>query len=323
MNLKSYPNGSAPHPPKHLKAVILRISSSSACISSGLIMFFCSLGSPAFLLRGQNNPSITTQDILSTSTCSGQFLAVTYSASGSFAPGNQFRAELSNALGQFNNPVVIGSIPFNLGIIPAQVPLTTGLGLYRIRVVSTNPPVIGTPAQQPLLITNIPQATQIFLWPSDSACLGDSIRLSVAPVFSSVQWSNGLSGNPVYVHSTGTYAVKTKDLAGCEGRDTVQVTFHACPTVHLPHIPSDSGGWLFPNPARQQVQVQPPSASAGRLELRAVSGAWVLRQAGGPEAFTLHLAHLPPGVYTALWYPASGAPPLHTRLILASAPPGP
>ncbi|MCX7650513.1 MAG: hypothetical protein N2050_08180, partial [Flavobacteriales bacterium] len=63
VNLKSYLDGSAlPYLLKHLKAWILRISSSSACISSGLIMFFCSLGSPAFLLRGQNNPSITTQD---------------------------------------------------------------------------------------------------------------------------------------------------------------------------------------------------------------------------------------------------------------------
>lgn len=247
----------------------------------------------------QNQPTITTEQILTSSTCSGQFLAVTYSTTGSFNWGNQFKAELSNNLGLFNNPVVIGWVPFNTGLIPCQIPLNTGLGVYRIRVVSTNPAVVGTPAQQPLLITNIPQATQIFIWPDDTVCYGDSIRLSVAPVFSNVQWSTGETGYQIYVSAPGTYSVKTYDVAGCEGRDTVKVGFKNCPLSKT----SESADFeefnfeVFPNPCNEEAWIKTRVSGPAHLVLSDVSGRIIITKHFWGENQVLDLRMIPAGYY--------------------------
>jgi len=213
-----------------------------------LIWFFVS---SSIITKAQ---TISTENIIASNTCSGQFIIVTYSTTGNFNWGNQFRVEMSNNLGIFNNPTVIGFSPFNLGAIPAQVPYNIPPGIYRMRVVSTNPSVIGSPALTPLLITNISQATQIFITPNDSACTGDSIRLAVAPIFSA-NWSTGETTTAIYVKNSGKYWVKTTDAVGCEGRDTVTVHFYSC---NLNQDNSDSNFEffnLYPNPAHDRLFV--------------------------------------------------------------------
>jgi hypothetical protein len=247
----------------------------------------------------QSQPTITTEQILATSTCSGQFLGVTYSTTGNFNWGNQFRAELSNNLGLFNNPTVIGWVPFNTGIIPAQIPLNTSLGIYRIRVVSTNPVVIGTPAQQPLLITNIPQATQIFIWPDDTVCIGDSIQLSVAPVFSNVQWSTGETGFQIYVTSPGTYSVNTFDVAGCEGRDTVKVAFKECALTGYYKSTGEPEDILevYPNPCWGSVWVKFKENLPAKAVIRDLSGRVLQINYLRDEITWIDLISVPAGCY--------------------------
>lgn len=247
----------------------------------------------------QSQPTITTEQILATSTCSGQFLGVTYSTTGNFNWGNQFRAELSNNLGQFNNPVIIGWVPFNTGLIPAQIPQNTSLGIYRIRVVSTNPVVVGTPAQQPLLITNIPQVTQIFIWPDDTVCIGDSIRLSVAPVFSNVQWSTGETGYQIYVTSPGTYSVKTIDVAGCEGRDTVKLAFKECSLTwhHTVTGQTEDALELYPNPCRGSVWVKMRESLPAKVVIRDVCGRVIQMNDIRDEITRIDLVSVPAGYF--------------------------
>lgn len=264
----------------------------------------------------QSQPTITTEQILATSTCSGQFLAVTYSTTGNFNWGNQFRAELSNGLGFFNNPVVIGWVPFNTGVIPAQIPINTGLGIYRIRVVSTNPPVTGTPAQQPLLITNIPQATQIFTWPDDTVCEGDSIRLSVAPVFTSVQWSTGAATSQIYVKTSGTYSVKTFDLADCEGRDTVKVEFKECPHVVSGESFTSRKLDVFPNPCTDFAVVRVTGFKAPVLVLTDISGRVVLRKHMTSDIMPLNLTERPAGLYRLELCDGDNQPMLRTSVMI-------
>lgn len=266
----------------------------------------------------QSQPTITTEQILATSTCSGQFLAVTYSTSGNFNWGNQFRAELSNNLGQFNNPVVIGWVPFNTGVIPAQIPLNTSLGIYRIRVVSTNPAVIGTPAPQPLLITNIPQATQIFVWPDDTVCQGDSIRLSVAPVFSNVQWSTGQTGYQIYVKSPGAYSVKTFDVAGCEGRDTVKVGFKTCSLTGISEADFSPATDLtvYPNPGNDFVWVKTKDNGTARVVITDISGR-IVRVVDVKDKITqLDLSSILPGYYRIVLVSGTNSEPQIASLIV-------
>ena len=81
--------------------------------------------------------------------CANESFSLEFSASG-FVPitGNIYQAQLSNSAGSFASPTVISNEPFSTaltGSIYATIPETTPFGAgYRIRVVSTNPVVIGT-----------------------------------------------------------------------------------------------------------------------------------------------------------------------------------
>lgn len=80
------------------------------------------------------------------SLCAGTAVSVPFTATCTFISGNVFTAQLSNASGSFANPVTMGTLTAtNSGTINANFPLSTinGTG-YRIRVISSNPAVIGT-----------------------------------------------------------------------------------------------------------------------------------------------------------------------------------
>ncbi len=72
--------------------------------------------------------------------CVGQTLSIAYGATGTFAGGNTFTAQLSDVGGSFASPTVIGSVNGTAsGNITVTIPaLPTGSG-YRIRVVSSSP----------------------------------------------------------------------------------------------------------------------------------------------------------------------------------------
>lgn len=69
---------------------------------------------------------------------------VEYTTNIIFGASNTFSAELSDASGDFSNPTVIGTTTSSM-IINTDIPSTTPAGTgYRIRVVSTDPPTVGT-----------------------------------------------------------------------------------------------------------------------------------------------------------------------------------
>ena len=79
--------------------------------------------------------------------CSGAPLSVNFSSSGyTFAAGNIFTAQLSDASGSFASPMTIGTLSSTAasGTIQAAIPtdVLNGSG-YRVRVVSSNPAVTG------------------------------------------------------------------------------------------------------------------------------------------------------------------------------------
>ena len=78
--------------------------------------------------------------------CTGTAVSVPYSSSGTFAAGNTFEAQLSDAAGWFGAPVAIGSVSSVAasGTIAAVIPTGAAAGTgYRIRVVASNPATPG------------------------------------------------------------------------------------------------------------------------------------------------------------------------------------
>ena len=189
-------------------------------------------------------PTITTDSVIQTGTCAGSAVLVRYKTSGgSFSIGNSFKAQLSNAFGQFTAPVDIGSTNFNFGIILATLPRDITFGfLYRIRVVSTNPAITGSPSPNTVFVTSTPLTATIAAPNGTSLCPGDSLTLQAMLPNATYQWSTGATTQSIKVSNAGSYWVKVKDPLGCEARDTVVITTKAgC-------VLSNGTVSMYPNP---------------------------------------------------------------------------
>ena len=172
---------------------------------------------------------------MQTSFCAGGNLIVQYTSTGTYPLGCTFTAELSNGLGNFSNPVVIGSMPINSGIIAGTIPSNTAFGVnYRVRVVASNPATIGTTSTTPIIITSTAVSATIVTTPSNAVCQGDTVSLWVT-YNASYHWSNGETSQTIYVADSGSYTVTvTNFLTGCEvTSNPVHITVHPTPQVNL------------------------------------------------------------------------------------------
>ncbi len=104
-------------------------------------------------------PTITTGSV-NNLICTGATINVPYTISSTFATGNIFTAQLSDANGSFANPTAIGTLNSLLaGTIQAVIPSGVSVGsAYYIRVVSSSPVVIGTPNSGTITINSQPTA---------------------------------------------------------------------------------------------------------------------------------------------------------------------
>ena len=101
------------------------------------------------------NPSLNLGQLAANSFSPGDAITIPFTLSGTMSPenlnkaANEVIAQLSDANGNFNNPTELGRVTTNTsGSITAQIPnVTTGNG-YRIRVISTNYPMVGGNIQQ-------------------------------------------------------------------------------------------------------------------------------------------------------------------------------
>jgi len=104
------------------------------------------------------NISLNTNILISNSFCAGQSISIPYTVSQVLANGNYFTAQLSDASGNFTNSVNIGTITnIASGTINAIIPFNTLIGnTYRIRVISSNPGIIGADNGSNIIINNLP-----------------------------------------------------------------------------------------------------------------------------------------------------------------------
>lgn len=125
-----------------------------------------------------------------------------YTKSGTINEGNIFTAQLSDASGNFNSPINLGTITSTTsGTIPINIPSNISGNGYKVRVVSSFPYVNGHPRD--ITIFPLPQVPAINYSPTNSICVGQSTTLSVNNCSGTVIWQTNASGNYEQI-GTGT-----------------------------------------------------------------------------------------------------------------------
>lgn len=260
-----------------------------------LFLFIVLLGQ-----KGWAQNTIATDTILQLSTCAGGNVVVPFSTTGNFPFGCTFTAELSNAFGQFTNPIPIGSTPVNLGLIFATIPANTNFGfLYKIRVVSSNPAIIGDPCPNTLIITQVAQLNQILPSPNDTVCDGEIVTLTALNPSNSYSWSTGESTAQITVNQAGTYSVTTVDFLGCESDTSIEIVYESCLGIDEKSV--NSSFQLSPNPTNGKFSITEVSDNLGsyKVEIINLLGQKVYTKTGNSNqtALQVDLSHLRNGVY--------------------------
>ena len=161
--------------------------------------------------------TIITQNVSNLNFCAGDSIQTSFFANGNFAVNNVFQLQLSDSSGSFSNPLVIGSIQDTIGgNIQGLLPLSILNGnAYRLRVVSTNPVLIGGSNNSNLQINAFPGIPVISASGALSFCDGNNVELTSnpAPAGYSYQWlnNNNLIANAdsinLLVSQNGNYSV--------------------------------------------------------------------------------------------------------------------
>ena len=179
------------------------------------------------------NPSgILTNPISGNQFCSGESTVVTYSSGLTFNPGNRFIVQLSDSVGTFSGSLInIGEVT---STIPVPITVTFPVryytsSLYRLRVIATNTPTLGTNNGTNFTINPLPLVN---LGPDRSICAGTSTVLNAMNSNSTYVWSTGATSSSISASTAGTYSVQVTNACGTS-RDTIQIGVINTPTVYL------------------------------------------------------------------------------------------
>lgn len=185
-------------------------------------------------------PTIATGTVSPTAFCSSTFIQVPFTTNvGQYGAGNQFRFQLSDANGVFaaNSRLYgVGSVNANGGVLSDTVAFRTPAGSgYRVRVVASNPAIVGTANSANLTVYPTPVATASSNSP---VVFNGTIQLAAQPTGqSSYQWYvNYTSGGTAYVgagqtlnlanaqpNRSGRYFVFISNNNGCQDSASVRV----------------------------------------------------------------------------------------------------
>jgi Secretion system C-terminal sorting domain len=218
-----------------------------------------SLAVDNMLVMSTTNPinSITTSATNNDSVCLCSKGIISYSSSAAFNSGNIFTVELSDAFGSFASPMVIGTQAStnNTDLIGITYPCTLPLGSgYRVRVISSNPVIIGTDNGSNIIIpaTTYP-AVSISYTPSGLLCTGMSITLTATITNAGLNpwfyWGGYVSGNNTTITTTNlqngytaiAYAYSS-DLCPLSPivTDTVTFTILPSPFISMSVLPNNN-----------------------------------------------------------------------------------
>ena len=179
-----------------------------------------------------NVNGIVTNALGTNSYCSGQTTTVSFTKNTTFTAGNKFIAQLSDDQGTFSGALI------NIGEITSQVPapitvtfpaVYTSSSLYRIRVIATNAPTIGTDNGTNFTIKPLPSVS---LGGQAIICSGSSLTLNATNTSSTYLWSTGATTPTISVNSAGTYQVAVTNSCGTT-TDAIVVQVKNSPVVNL------------------------------------------------------------------------------------------
>jgi hypothetical protein len=156
--------------------------------------------------------------------CVGSSITARFTSDGLFFPDNIFYLELSDRMGRFNNPTVIGSFTSPVvtsftGTIPLDLDASTR---YRYRVRSTHPAAIGTDNGSNIKIDKLPQVSFNVPNPYNVCKFTSPVQVIVSGGVS-YQWDDGVTTASRSISTPGTYYVTVTNTAGCERRDSIEV----------------------------------------------------------------------------------------------------
>ncbi|MEO8771948.1 MAG: reprolysin-like metallopeptidase, partial [Ferruginibacter sp.] len=172
-------------------------------------IFFDISNSNFTITAGSSFSTITTSSITPLNYCAGTAVSVPFTTNGAANAGNVFTAQLSDGAGLFANPVSIGTLTSTTsGTISAIIPGGTDMNMgYRIRVVSSNPVVIGSNNGSNINVNVDPLAPAITAGGPTTFCAGGSVVLSGNS--SGGTWNTGATTPSITVTAAGTYFVVT------------------------------------------------------------------------------------------------------------------
>ncbi|MGQ9818886.1 MAG: right-handed parallel beta-helix repeat-containing protein [Candidatus Kapaibacteriales bacterium] len=188
--------------------------------------------------------------------CESEKFFVDYQTGGcSFYDGNEFIVELSNPSGTFNPSTTIGSLQSSTsGQIQCQIPPNFSPGTYKIRVRATKLPFNSKPYDQTIKVFGNPTAP---IYGETKVCSKrEYIYWTDSTDNPTNSWSivNGISYNLLTENlikvfwkdsATGKIILTQKNLAGCSGSTTKDITIFATPDKPL--IQLTQGGSLVSN----------------------------------------------------------------------------
>lgn len=200
-----------------------------------ILVVFC----VALISVGTTQAQSVSTDAVSTLTyCPGDNISVSYVATGTFGAKNAFSLQLSGPDGSFGGSfLTLGSIKSGTsGTIVSTIPTNVSAGAhYRVRVIASNPYVVGTDNGTDLTLGQTPSAS---FWPSKSlAMVGDTITYyangsdSAAGV--TYNWDFGPDATPLtattasvaVVYATGgpkTASLNVTGQLGCTSSSTMR-----------------------------------------------------------------------------------------------------
>jgi len=172
--------------------------------------------------------SITTSVAIPTPICAGASFNVGYTIVGAYVGGNVFTAQLSNSVGSFAAPTVIGSVASTAaGNVPVTIPAGTATGVgYLIRIISSNPAITGSNSNV-LTINALPSASGAITGVSP-VCQGQNgVAYSVGAIAAATSYTWAYSAGGATI--SGPTAAMTINFSGAaaSGNLTVMGT-NAC-----------------------------------------------------------------------------------------------
>ncbi|MDB5035404.1 MAG: C-terminal target protein [Chlorobi bacterium] len=252
-----------------------------------------------FVARIGPDPSITTGSIIEAPFCPGAQFNVPFSFTSVFNTGNVFTAQLSDSSGSFALPVAIGKLFGAAGsTIVGKIPDTTHAGThYRIRVVSSDPPITGIPNGADITIYPAPVAVISPAGPV-TICRGDSVTLDAGAGPYTYQWITTATTRKIVVKSSGEYSVTIRNDGGCTSTSAivkVMVVTAAAPSIAL------NGNTLEATPAAGyawSVDGSSIAGATGRTYAPTKSGSYVvtITDSSGCTAASLPFAYTFSGV---------------------------